>query len=301
MIRSFAELERSLKTRKLSARIAVVCAHEEHTLEAVFQAVKQGFVLPILIGDAPKIAELLQKHQLAGENVEIIAETDESKAAEKAVQLVNDGAAQLIMKGLIQTKNLLKAVVNKENGLGLGGVMSHIAVNEVSNYHKLLLTTDGGMVMYPNLEQKKAIIENAVQILHKLGYQQPKVGVLAAVEKVNPKMPETVDAQQLSEMNKAGLIRNCLVEGPISYDLCLSKESAAIKNYQSPITGEVDILAVPDIAVGNILGKALIYSAQAKMAGIIAGAKVPIILTSRGASVEEKYLSIVLAAAVAGQ
>jgi phosphate butyryltransferase len=151
--------------------------------------------------------------------------------------------------------------------------------------------------MYPTLEQKKGIIQNAVDVLLSLGYEKPKVGVLAAVEKVNPKMPETVDAAELKKMAESGEITNCIVEGPISYDIAMNRESAEIKEFDSPVVEDVDVLIPPNIATGNILAKALIYSGNAKMAGIIVGAKVPIILTSRGSSSEEKYLSIVLATA----
>ena len=175
--------------------------------------------------------------------------------------------------------------------------MSHFVINEIPNYHKLLVTTDGGMLMYPDLEQKKHIIENAVDTLISLGYDKPKVAVLAAVERVNPKMPETVDAAKLKEMNQSGAIINCIIDGPLSYDITMNKESAKIKGVDSQVCGDADILIVPNITTGNILGKCLVYSAGAKMAGFIVGAKVPIVLTSRGSSSEEKYLSLVLCAA----
>lgn len=200
------------------------------------------------------------------------------------------------MKGKIQTADLLRAVVNKENGLRTGKVMSHIVIHEIPTYHKLLAVTDGGMMMYPNLDEKKQIIENAVSTFLALGYENPKVAVLAAVETVNPKMQESVDADMLKKMNIKGEIKNCIVEGPISYDLTMSKESASIKGFVSPVTGEADIIVVPNITVGNILGKSLVYSAGAKMAGFIVGAKVPIVLTSRGSTSEEKYLSLALSA-----
>ena len=184
------------------------------------------------------------------------------------------------MKGKIQTSDLLRAVVNKEKGLRTGSVMSHLVIHELPTYHKLLAVTDGGMMMYPNVDEKKQIIENAVNTLIAMGYDEPKVAVLAAVETVNPKMPESVDAGILKEMNQRGEIKNCMVEGPISYDLTMSKESAEIKGFNSPVTGDADILIVPNITAGNILGKALVYSAGAKMAGFIVGAKVPIVLTS---------------------
>lgn len=210
---------------------------------------------------------------------------------------IHEGGADFLMKGKIQTADLLSAVVNKEEGLRTGKVMSHVVFNEIPNYHKLLVLTDGGMMMYPDLNKKKEICENAVGTLRTLGYDKPKVAVLAAVEKVNPKMPETVDADALKTMNKSGELADCIVEGPISYDLTMSKESAAIKGFESPVTGDADIVLVPNITVGNVLGKSLIYSAGAKMAGFIVGAKVPIVLTSRGSTSEEKYLSLVLSAA----
>jgi phosphate butyryltransferase len=217
-------------------------------------------------------------------------------AAEKAVALVNENKADFIMKGKIQTADLLRAVVNKEKGLRTGRVMSHFVFDEVPSYHKLIVTTDGGMMTYPDLNQKKQIIENAVDVLRAMGYDKPKVAVLAAVEKVNPKMPESVDADMLKKMNQEGKIKNCIVEGPISYDLAISKKCAEIKGFKSPVAGDADILIVPNITAGNILGKCLICSAEGKMAGFIVGAKVPIGLTSRGSSAEEKYLSLVLSA-----
>jgi len=297
VIKNFDELIRKVANYKEKKKVAVVAAHDEHTLEAVFKAKEDGVVEPILIGCKDKIKEILDKHNFTLSDEFIIDIEDESQAAYKAVELVNENKANSIMKGKIQTADLLKAVVDKERGIRTGRLMTHFAVLEVPTYHKLLAITDGGMVMYPTLEQKKGIIQNAVDVLLSLGYEKPKVGVLAAVEKVNPKMPETVDAAELKKMAESGELTNCIVEGPISYDIAMSKESAEIKGFDSPVVEDVDILIPPNIATGNILAKALIYSGNAKMAGIIVGAKVPIILTSRGSSSEEKYLSIVLATA----
>lgn len=200
------------------------------------------------------------------------------------------------MKGKLQTADLLKAVVDKEKGLRTGNVISHVAILEIPAYRKLIAVTDGGMVMYPNLDEKKQILENSVNVFLAMGYECPKVAVLCAVETVNPKMPETVDADTLKNMNRDGEIKDCMVEGPISLDLTFNKESAEIKGYSSPVTGDADILLVPNITTGNIMSKALIEMAGATMAGMVVGAKVPIVLTSRGASSEEKYLSLVLSA-----
>lgn len=294
--KSFDDLIKKVQNLDSKKKVAVVSAQDEHTLEAVFKAKKDNIVEPILIGNKKKIIEILSRlHESVLEESIINVESD-SEAAEKAVELINENKADFIMKGKIQTADLLRAVVNKENGLRTGKVMSHIVIHEIPTYHKLLAVTDGGMMMYPSLDEKKQIIENAVSTFLALGYENPKVAVLAAVETVNPKMQESVDADMLKKMNIKGEIKNCIVEGPISYDLTMSKESASIKGFVSPVTGEADIIVVPNITVGNILGKSLVYSAGAKMAGFIVGAKVPIVLTSRGSTSEEKYLSLALSA-----
>ena len=294
--KSFDDLIKKVQNLDSMKKVAVVSAQDEHTLEAVFKAKKDNIVEPILIRKKKKIIEILSRlHESVLEESIINVESD-SEAAEKAVELINENKADFIMKGKIQTADLLRAVVNKENGLRTGKVMSHIVIHEIPTYHKLLAVTDGGMMMYPSLDEKKQILENAVSTFLALGYEKPKVAVLAAVETVNPKMQESVDADMLKKLNIKGEIKNCIVEGPISYDLTMSKESASIKGFVSPVTGEADIIVVPNITVGNVLGKSLVYSAGAKMAGFIVGAKVPIVLTSRGSTSEEKYLSLALSA-----
>jgi phosphate butyryltransferase len=297
VFKSFNELIENVQGAKAKKKVVVVSAQDEHTLEAVFRARKDNIVEPVLIGDKAKIKEILEKLNESLDEDAIIHVEDDAAAAVRAVELIRENKADFIMKGKIQTADLLRAVVNKEKGLRTGSVMSHLVIHELPTYHKLLAVTDGGMMMYPNVDEKKQIIENAVNTLIAMGYDEPKVAVLAAVETVNPKMPESVDAGLLKEMNQKGEIKNCIVEGPISYDLTMSKESAEIKGFESPVTGDADILIVPNITAGNILGKALVYSAGAKMAGFIVGAKVPIVLTSRGSTSEEKYLSLVLSAA----
>ena len=297
MIKNFEQLIGQVKNLDSIKKVAVVCAHDEHTLEALHKAEQEGIVDSLLIGHASKIKEILKKIGFSKTDESIVDVSTDKDSAETAVAMIREGKADFIMKGKIQTADLLKAVVDKEKGLRTGRVISHIAFNEVPTYHKLIAVTDGGMMMYPDLDQKKQIIENAVGILHSMGIEEPKVAVLAAVEKVNPKMPETVDADALKKMNQSGELAGCVVEGPISYDLTMSSESAEIKGFESPVTGDADLLIVPNITVGNILGKSLVYSANAKMAGFIIVAKVPTVLTSRGAITEEKYLSLVLCAA----
>ncbi len=294
-ISKFDQIIEKVKKSPTRQTVVLVAAEDHHSLEAVLHAEKEGIVKPILVGDEVKIREMLKELKATGE-YEIFDQPDHKKAAYKAVELVRENKADFLMKGGIQTADLLKAVVDKEKGLGQGRLMSHFVIVEIPTYHKLLVVTDGGMVMYPTLEQKKEIIINTVETLRNLGYQKPKIGVLAAVETINPKMPESVDADSLKQMYLNGEIENCIIEGPISYDLAMNKESAMIKGYESEVTGDVDALIVPNITVGNVLGKSLIYSANGKMAGIIVGARVPIILTSRGSSAEEKFLSLALAA-----
>lgn len=297
--RSFDELVAKVKGCPDRKRMAVAAAGDEHTLEAVLHARKEGIIEPVLVGDKPVIVKILEQ---LGETVpeeDIYDEAELSAACEKAVSLVREGKADFLMKGKVDTGVILKAVVNKEHGLGKGGVMSHFTMFEVPTYHKILLPVDGGMVTYPTLEQKKAIIENTVGALRDMGYECPKVGVLSCIEKVNPKMPETVDARELQEMNERGEIAGCIVEGPISYDCAVNREIAQLKGLDSRIAGDVDVLVAPNIHAGNIMGKMLTCTCNAKLAGFVVGARCPIVLTSRGSSAEEKYLSIVISAAAA--
>lgn len=295
-LKNFKELIAKVQNNDTKRKVAVAAAHDEHTLEAVFKAANDKLVEPVLIGDKVKIVEILKKLSVKFDENEIIHTSGDIEAAERTVELINEGKADFIMKGKLQTADLLKAVVNKEKGLRTGSVMSHVAILEIPAYHKLIAVTDGGMMMYPNAAEKKQIIENAVDVFLAMGYECPKVAVLTAVETVNPKMPEAVDADELKKMNQNGEIKNCIVEGPISVDLTFNKESAKIKGYESPVTGEADILIAPNITTGNIMSKALLEFANGTMAGMIVGAKVPIVLTSRGATSEEKYLSLVLSA-----
>ncbi|MBQ5754229.1 MAG: phosphate butyryltransferase [Oscillospiraceae bacterium] len=298
--KSFAQLAQAVGQRAKTARMAVAAAADEHTLEAAFRAMDEGLVQPVLVGDLPAIRAILEKLGRTLPESCLYHQPDPAQAARKAVALIREGKADFLMKGKLDTSALLKAVVDKENGLGGGGVMSHFTMFEVPGYHKLLTPVDGGMVTYPTLEEKAAIIQNTVGVLRALGYSCPKVGVLACVEKVNPKMPETLDAAALVQMNREGKLTDCIVEGPISYDCAMSAEIARVKGYESRIAGDVDILLAPNIHAGNIMGKMLLVTCGAKMAGFVAGAACPIVLTSRGSSAQEKYLSILLSCAAVG-
>ncbi len=296
---SFDDVIEKVKGYPARKRMAVAAAGDEHTLQAVVHARREGIVEPLLVGDKAIIDQVLAELGEAVPEDQIFDYPDLKEAAEFAVKLVKDGKADFLMKGKLDTAVILKAVVNKENGLGMGRTMSHFTMFEVPTYHKILCPVDGGMVTYPTLEQKKDIINNTVETLIAMGYDCPKVGVLACVEKVNPKMPETVEARELKEMNERGEIPGCIVEGPVSYDCAIDKEIAEFKGFHSEVAGDVDVLVAPNIHAGNIMGKMLACTCKAKMAGFIVGAKCPIVLTSRGSSAEEKYLAIVVSAAAA--
>lgn len=298
---NFDQMIAHVKGKPSRARMAVAAAGDIHALQAALKAREEGIVSPLLVGDKQAIDAILAEMGAVVPEEDIYDVPDLAESARKAVSLVREGRADFILKGKLDTAILLKAVVDKEKRLGKGGVMSHFAAFEVPSYHKLLYPVDGGMVTYPTLEQKKAIIENTVGALRDMGYDCPKVGVLACVEKVNPKMPETVEADRLKKMNEAGEITGCIVEGPISYDCAMSRDIAKYKGFESPVSGDCDVLIAPNIHAGNIMGKMLSVTCGARMAGFIVGARCPIAMTSRGSTAEEKYLSIVIAAAAAGK
>lgn len=295
MHRTFDDL---FATRKAAApkRLVVACANEDHTLEAVSLAVKEGCVEPVLIGDETAVRARAAAWGL--ENAQIIHAQDDLEAVNKAVALIREGEGDILLKGLVDTAVIMRAVVNKESGICARGVLSHLTLTQIPTYHKLVGVTDCALLTYPTLEQKKAAIVNAVEFLAALGIQTPKVAVLAAVEKVNPKMPETVDADALKQWGLSGEAGDCLIEGPISYDLAMRPGAAAIKGFDSPVAGDPDLLCVPNLTVGNVLIKSLSCSAKAVAAGLILGAKVPVIVTSRSSSVATKAMSIRMAAAI---
>lgn len=286
------------KTNKM--KLAVAAAQDKDILKAVAEAYKLNLIDVILVGDEPKIKEIAKELEINTELFTIIHKKDLVEAALETVKLVSTGQADFVMKGSLDTSTLLKAVLDKEVGLRTNNLLSHIMVYEIPAYHKLLLLTDGGMNIEPSLEEKKEIIDNALLIAKVLGNKEIRVACLSASEKVSEKMPSTVDGAKLKEMANEGVFgQNVYVEGPIAFDLAVSKEAANIKNYKSPVAGETDILLVPTIEVGNGIGKALTYMANAKSAGIIMGAKAPVVLSSRADSAEVKLYSIALGSVVA--
>ncbi len=281
-------------------RLAVASAQEAAVLEAVADAYREGIAEPILVGDPGAIARAAaEANKGSGVDISsfrIVGEPSLAGAAARAVALVRSGEAEFLMKGIIDTSLLLRVALNKETGLNAGRLASHVAVIEVPTYHKLLIVTDAALNIAPDLSAFVDIIDSAVAVANALEVKTPKVALLAAVEKVNPeKMPCTVTASVLTQMNRRGQIKNCIVDGPLALDNAISAESARIKKIQSDVAGDADILVVPDIEAGNILYKCLLDLAGAKGAAVIMGASVPMVLTSRADSAETKLASIALA------
>ena len=294
---NFDQLIVNLRAQKSLNRVAVVAADDKHTLEALILAQKDGVVLPILIGDGIMISRYLEELDFPIEDAIIIQADSHEAAAKKAVSMIHDGEADFIMKGRLDTAVLMKVIVSKESNLRTGRIMSHLAFLEIPTYHKLLAVSDIALNTTPDLAQKRQIIENAVIALQKMGIAKPKVAVMAAAEEITPKLAESVEANELKQMNLAGELSGCVIEGPISYDLAVDKEAVAIKRFNSEVAGDTDLMVMPNIAAGNLMLKALVFSGGAKSAGFVVGAKVPVVLTSRASTTQDKYMSVVLAAA----
>lgn len=293
MIKSLNDLVEQAKYKE-KKKIAVAAAEDLDVLQVVEQAISMKIAEFILIGDKEKI------EQIAIENnknlpCQIIDEPDQKKAAERAVELVLKGEAGALMKGLLHTGTFLKAVLNKEKGLNLGKLVSQISVFDKEYGEGLQLLTDCAMAIQPNLDEKKQIIENAIYLAQKIGYDRPKVALLSALEIVNPAIPDTVEAAILSKMGDRGQIKNAVIDGPFALDNAISIDAARHKGIDSVVAGQADILIVPNLQVGNVLTKALTYYAHKDVAAAVIGAGAPIIMTSRTDTVKDKLLSVVLA------
>ena len=282
--------------QKPREKIAVAAAEDDNVIGAVISAHEHGIVTPILVGDSAKIKALCfeMNHNIDG--IEIIDEPNPALSARKAVKLVKDGNAQILMKGLVSTADFLRAVLDKENGLRKGELLSHIGFFELAQYHKLIALTDAAQNIAPTLEDKISILKNSVELFNKIGYEKPKIALVAAVETINPKMEATVHAALITMMNKRGQIKGCLVDGPLAFDNIVSKEASLHKGIISEVAGDADLILAPNIEVANALYKSFTYFAQAVVAAIILGAAVPIVLTSRADSERSKLMSIALAA-----
>jgi phosphate butyryltransferase len=278
-------------------KLILAAAQDQHSLGAVLRAWKDNVIEPILVGDKESIQNICSSNNYDITGVRIIHEPDMEMAVEMSVKMVSNKQADVLMKGKIGTSTLLKHVLNKDYGLRTGNLLSHFALFEVETYHKVIAVTDVAMNIAPDLKDKISIINNSVSCLVKLGYTMPKVAVLGAVEMVNESMEATLDAALLSKMNQRDQIRNCIIDGPLAFDNAVSLESAQHKGIRSEVAGDTDLLLMPDIEVGNVLYKSLVFFARAKVAAVILGARVPIVLTSRSDSEQAKYDSILLSAA----
>lgn len=283
---------------KTGGRIAVVAAHDDNVLSSIQEVYTKGYVEPILIGDKEKIFKIADGLGIDISRMNIIKETDDPQSARIAVNMINSGEADILMKGHLQTADLLRVVLDKERGLRTSRVISHTSIFEVDGYPKLLFVTDAGINITPDLKQKAEIIQNAVYIANSLGIKKPKVAVLSAVEVVNPSMQSTIDAAALSKMAQRGQISNCIVDGPLAMDNAINLDAALHKHIESDVAGDADILVVPNIEAGNILVKSLVFLYKAKSCSVFAGAKVPMVVTSRAEDSISKYYSILLALAL---
>ncbi|MGY3779215.1 phosphate acyltransferase [Isobaculum melis] len=302
VLQSFESLKKRLSTTKQAPkRVVVANATDEHTVSAVMTLFKENMLMPTLVGDQSVIVPLLESLSISKEEIaklDIIDVTGDEEIAFKAVSLIRDGLGDVLMKGHIQTRDLLKAVVNKETGIRQQKVLSHVAINEIPYFHKLLFLTDGGMMLTPDVAMKQEILKNVLSLTKQLGYETTYVALLDASENVNPKLQASLDAKEIKEAAKNGAFPDAVIEGPISLDLSLSKAIAKEKEYTSPVAGEADVLLVPDIVSGNLLGKSMVTFGKGQMAGLVLGATVPIIITSRGSTTEEKINSLMIACAI---
>lgn len=281
-------------------KVAVACAQDDAVLEAVKAAKERNIADAILVGDEQKIKTIADVLKMDVKDFEIIDVKDTYEAALTAVKLVHDGKADMYMKGLIDTKSFLKSVLDKEVGLRTDKTLSHVCVFDIEGIERLLFLSDVAFIPYPDLETKANIIRNTVEIAQACGVDNPKVAPLAAVEVVNPKMPCTVEAEELTKMNEAGDIKDCIVDGPLSLDLAIEPQAAFHKGTTDrKIVGDADILLFPDIQAGNITYKSLVHTAPCKNGNILTGTKAPVILTSRSDEFEAKVNSIALGAVVA--
>ena len=299
MSKSFEELI-SKANQKTLKKVSVSNAQDEPVLQAGKAAKEQNIATAILVGDEAKIREIAASIDMDLTDFEIINEPDTEAAALKAVELVHNGKADILLKGLLETKTFLKSVLNKEVGLRTGKMLSHVCVFEIEGINRLLFFTDVAFNTYPTLADKVNIINNAVEVAHACGIECPKVAPLCAVETVNPKMQPTVDADNLTKMYEGGDFKGCQIYGPLSMDLAIDPEAAVHKGVTNPVAGHADILLFPNIDAGNITYKILVRTAKVKIGNVLVGTSAPVVLTSRSDDFQTKLNSIALATVIAG-
>ncbi len=295
MLKNFESLLDLVKGQE-TRTIAVALAEDEDLLIALERARSMGLTEAVLIGKGSRIHEIMTKNDLDVHNYELLEADQEADAIKKAIALVREGKAQVLMKGLCGTAPFLKGVLDKTDGLRSGNVLSHLALFESPEYHKIFMMSDAAMNIAPDLLTKIVITENAIEAAHNLGYENPKVAIISAVEKVNPEaIASSVDAAVIAKMGDRNQIKNAIIDGPLAVDNAFSKQSCQVKGLESTVGGDTDICIVPNIETGNAFYKLLTVLGNAKVAGIIVGASAPIVLTSRADSDESKFLSILTA------
>lgn len=274
-------------------RCVVAGAADEHALDAVMRAARAGYLTPVLVGAKAATEAVLEGLEVV-EPYALVDCPEGTNPAESAVELVRDGQADFILKGHLQTSDLLRPVLNKQTGLNDRGFITHFGLMQIHGYHKLLAMSDAAVIPHPTLEDKAKIIGVCTEALRALGIARPVVAALCPAETVSPKVPETVEAAELAAMGERGELGDCVVVGPISYDLATSREAAQIKGYESPYAGDVDMLLVPQMVTGNVMSKIWNADERNTLAGCLLGARVPVALTSRSASMKEKLTSLLL-------
>lgn len=297
MFNSFVEIIAAARQQE-RVKIAVAAAADADVLSAIQEAKKQGIADAILVGDADAIRNICQQEGIDATLFEIEHVPEVRRAAKRAAELVRQNIAQVLMKGLIGTADFMRAVLNKTEGLGTGGLLSHVVVFQPSGYERLMILTDPAINIAPDLPQKVQIIQNALKVTTALGNKEPKVAMLAAVETVTPSMKATEDAAMISKMAERGQIKGCIIDGPLALDNAVSPAAAKHKGIGGEVAGKADILVVPYIEAGNVFYKTLTYFAHTPLAGIVIGAAAPVVLTSRADSPQTKLNSIATAVIV---
>jgi len=280
-------------------RIAIAAAHDPEVLISAEELRKLGIAVAHLIGDRPAIESLAREHHLDLSGMTIVHEPDATRAAQLAVAMAREGQADVVIKGQLKTRQILGAALDRERGIRGRKLLTHVGLFEVPGFDRIIYMSDSGVILSPTIEQKLAIIQNAVEVAHKFGLERPRVAILAATEVVNPKIPNSIEALALAKMAEQGWVEGAIVDGPLTLDVAISPEAAHIKGVESPVAGKADILIVPGVVAGNTAAKAIQYLAGGRMAGLVVGAKVPIIINSRADTADTRLLSTAMAVVLA--
>ena len=288
--------EMRAKARELGPKVmAVAAAHDAEVLIAAEEAWREGLARGFLIGDASRIEAIAREKGLDLAAMSVIHEPDPLRAAQRAVALAREGQADMVVKGQLKTDEILHTALDRERGIRRDKLMVHVGIFQVPGFDRLLYISDTGVVLYPTVEQKLEILRAAVEVAHRFGLEEPRVAILAATEEVHPKIPASVDALALAKMAEQGWVEGALVDGPLSLDVAVSPEAARIKGIGGPVAGHADVLIVPDVEAGNTMAKAMLYLAHARMAGVVIGGQVPILINSRADTHETRLFSIAMA------